>query len=112
MTGKYRGPAHQRRNIKVIQKQSIFISTAFHNFCNYEYYLTFRRLVDEIKDELKVKTIPKSNEVYISEILGCIIFNDIHTLSSKGLDYFAKTLDNEDFDVLKKSMIIKNQLKN
>ena len=32
LTGKYRGPTHNKCNINVIQKQSNFIQFIFHNF--------------------------------------------------------------------------------
>ena len=39
LTGKYRGPAHQKYKRNVTQKQSIFIPFVFHNFSNYDCHL-------------------------------------------------------------------------
>ena len=39
LTGKYRGPTHQKCNIIVKQKQSILITFAFHKFTNYDTHL-------------------------------------------------------------------------
>ena len=46
LTGKYRGPAHNVCNINVKHKDNDFIPFAFHNFCNYDCHMFFKRLVD------------------------------------------------------------------
>ena len=39
LTGKYRGPAYNKCNFKVTQKQINFISFLFHDFSNYDCHL-------------------------------------------------------------------------
>ena len=51
-TGKSRGPAHQRCNINVTQKQSHFIPFVFHNFSNFDCHLFYKRLVDKKKNDV------------------------------------------------------------
>ena len=41
LKGKYRGPAHQKCNINVTQKQSKFIPFVFDNFSIYDCHLFF-----------------------------------------------------------------------
>ena len=45
LTRKYRGPAHNKCNNNVTQKQGIFIPFAFHNFSNYDCHLFFKSLL-------------------------------------------------------------------
>ena len=47
LTGKYRGPAHNKCNINVTQDQSSFIPFIFHNFSNYDCHMFFKKLVDK-----------------------------------------------------------------
>ena len=102
LTGKYRGPAHNTCNINVKQKDSNFISLAFHNFSNYDCHKFFKRLVDLIKDKVKFKIIPKTNEDYIAVKYGCIRFIDSYRFLSESLDKLVKNLDVHDFEILKK----------
>ena len=102
LTGKYRGPSHNVCNINVKQKDSNFISFAFHNFSNYDCHMFFKRLVDLKKDKVKFKTIPKTNEEYISVKYGCIRFIDSYRFLSESLDKLVKNLDEDDFKILKK----------
>ena len=76
LTVKYRGPAHSVCNINVTQKQSNFIPFVFHNFSKYDCHMFFKKLVDLKNDKVKFKTIPKTNENYISLTYGCIRFID------------------------------------
>ena len=57
LTGEYRGPAHQKCYINVIQNQSNFIPFAFHNFSNYDCHLFFKKLLDKKNDKVKVDNI-------------------------------------------------------
>ena len=41
LTGKYRGPAHNKCNINVTQQQHKFIQFIFHNFSNYNCHMFF-----------------------------------------------------------------------
>ena len=99
---KYRGPAHNKCNINITQKQSSFIPIAFHNFSNYDCHLFFKGLVDRKNDKLKFKITPKTSEEYISVTFGCIRFIDSYFLLWSLLDSLVKTLDSDDFVILKK----------
>ena len=102
LTGDYRGPAHSKCNINVIQKQSNFIPFIFHNFSNYDCHMFFKKLVDKKKDKVDFDIIPKTNEEYISVTYGCIRFIDSYRFLSSGLDSLVKNLDEDDFKILKK----------
>ena len=92
LTGKYRGPAHSKCNINVIQKQSNFIPFIFNNFSNYDCHMFFKKLVDKKNDKVDFEIIPKTNEVYISVTYGCIRFIDSYRFLSSGLDSLVKSL--------------------
>ena len=102
LTGKYRGSAHNTCNINVKQKDSNFISFAFHNFSNYDCHMFFKKLVDLKKDKVKFKIIPKTNEEYIAVKYGYIRFIDSYRFLSENLDKLVKNLDEDDFKILKK----------
>ena len=102
LTGKYQGPSHKVCNINVKQKDSNFISFAFHNFSNYDCHMFFKKLVDLKKDKVKFKIIPKTNEEYITVKYGCITFIDSYRFLSESLDKLVKNLDQDDFKILKK----------
>ena len=73
LTDAYRGPAHQKCEITVTQKQSIFFQLVFHNFSNYDCHLLFKKLV--VKKTVKeIDRIPKTTEECVSVTNGCIQF--------------------------------------
>ena len=92
LTGDYRGPAHSKCNINVIQKQSNFIPFIFHNFSNYDCHMFFKKLVDKKKDKVDFDIIPKTNEEYISVTYGCIRSIDSYRFLSSGLDSLVKSI--------------------
>ena len=102
LTAKFRGPAHNTCNITVKQKDSNFIPFAFHNFSNYDCHMFFKRLIDLKKDEVKFKTIPKTNEAYFAVKYGCNRFIDSYRFLSESLDNLVKNLDEDDFKISKK----------
>ena len=102
MIGGYRSPAHSKRIINVTQDKSIFIPFIFHNFSNYDCHMFFKKIVDKKNDKVKFDIIPKTNEEYISVTYGCIRFLDSYRFLSSSLDSLIKTLDNDDFIILKK----------
>ena len=62
----------------------------------------FKRLYDLKKGKVKIKIIPKTNEKYISVTYGCIRFIESYRFLSESLDNFVKSLEEEDFKILKK----------
>ena len=92
LTGKYRGPAHQKCNINVTQKQSSFIPFLFHNFIIYDCHLFLKRLVDKKIDKVNFDIIPKANEAYMSVTYSCIRFMNSYRFLSSSLDSLGKTL--------------------
>ena len=87
ITGKYRGPAHSKCNINVIQKQSNFIPFKFHSFSIYDCHLCFKELVDKKNDKVKFDFIPKADEEYITVTYGCMRFIDSYRFLSSSLDH-------------------------
>ena len=76
VTRKDWGPAHEKCNKIFNQKQSNFIPKEFHEFINYNCHLFFNKLADKRKNEVKLHTFPKSNEISISVTCGCSRFFD------------------------------------
>ena len=62
----------------------------------------FKRLIDLKKDKVKFKIIPKTNEEYNIVKYGCIRFIDSYRFLSENLDKLVKSLDEDDFKILKK----------
>ena len=48
--------------------------------------------------------MPRTNEENISVTYGCIRFIDNYRFLSRGLDDLVKTLDSDDFNLLKKKI--------
>ena len=101
LRGRYRGPAHSKCNVIVIQKQSNFIPFMFHNFSNYDCHMFFKKLVDKKNDKVIFDIIPKTNEEYISVTYGCIRFIDSYRFLSSSLDLLVKTLVDNSHKTLK-----------
>ena len=103
LTGKYRGVSHYNCNINVKQKQSSFIPILFHNFSKYDCHLFFKTLIDRKPDYINLSVIPKTNEEYIISInYGCLRFIDSYRFLQDSLDNLVKTLNEDDFKILKK----------
>ena len=92
LTGKYRGPVHNKCNIKVTQKKRNFIPFIFTSFSNYDCHLFFKKVVDRKNDKVKFDIVPKTNEKHISVTHGCIRFIDSCRFLSGSLDSLVKTL--------------------
>ena len=101
LTGKYRGPAHNKCNVNVTQKQSNFVPFIFHNFSNYDCHMFFKKLVDEKKDNVEFEIILRRNEEYLSVTYGCIRFIDSYRFRSSGLDSLVKTIVDNSHKTLK-----------
>ena len=102
LTDKNRGPAHNNCTLNVTQKQSNFIPFAFHGFKNCNCHLFFKKLLDKKIDKVKIDIIPKTNEEYIAVTYVCILFIDNYQFLSDSLDKLVKSLDVDDFNILKK----------
>ena len=95
LTGKYRGAAHNIRNINCKERSSSFIPIFFHNFSGYDCHLIFEELLTEAYNQNYNPTIiPKSLENYVSVQVGCLRFLDSYRFLSSNLDKLAKSLDN------------------
>ena len=104
LTGKNRGPSHNVCNINFKQKDSNFIPFAFHNFSNYVCHM-FKRLVVLKNDKAKIEIIPKTNEENIFVTYGCNRFFESYRFLSESLDKLVKKLDQNDFNILKKTFL-------
>ena len=92
MTGKCRGPAHSKCDNNVQQSQKKFIEIKLRNFRNYDCHLFLEMLIDEKKDKVKFKIIPKTNEEYFPITYACIQFVDSYRFLSSSLDKLDETL--------------------
>ena len=102
LTGKNRGPAHNKCNINVTQHQSNIIPFIFHHFSNYDCHMFFKKLVDLKNNKVKLDVIAETNEEYISVTYGCIRSIDSYRFQSMILDGLVKNLNEDDFKILKK----------
>ena len=91
LTVKYKGPAHNKCETNVAEKQSEFLPFVFHIFSNDECHLLFKKLADKKNDKLKFDIIPKTNEDHISVTYGCIGSIDSYRFLSSSLDSLVKT---------------------
>ena len=55
--------------------------------------------------------IPKTQKEYISVSHGCNRYIDNYRFSSSSLDSLAKTLDNDDFEILDEQFPVKSEYK-
>ena len=101
LTGRYRGPAHSKRNINVTKKQSNFLPLIFQNFSHYDCRPFFKILIDKKNYIVNFDIIPKTNEEYISVTYGCIRFIDSDRFLSCCLDSLFKTLVDNSHKTLK-----------
>ena len=92
LTSNYRGPAHIECNFQVKQKDSNFITIGLHNFSNYDCHMFFKTLVDRKKNNVKLETLPKTYEKYVSVRYGCCKFIDTYRFLSSSLDKLVQTL--------------------
>ena len=94
LTGRYRGPAHNKSTFNVTQDQTNFIPFVFHSFSNYDCHFFLKELVDKKMDKLKFKILPKTDEKYFSVKNRCVRFIDSYRLLSSNLDsLFERLID-------------------
>ena len=122
-TGDYRGPAHNKCNLKYRLNHEVPIF--FHNFSKYDAHLFIRELT-ELESDKNVQIIPSNTETYISviksvkldrtvpspkrmrtngspkEVFLKLIFKDSFRFLSASVDALAKSLQPEDFKNLEK----------
>ena len=92
LTGRYRAPAQTTCNIDVTQDHSSFLPFVFHNFSNYDCHTFFKNLNEKKNDKVEYKTIPITDEEYISVKYGCNRFVDGYRFLSSSLYSLVKTL--------------------
>ena len=92
LTGKYRGPAHNKCSKNVTQHKSNINPFIFHNFSNYDCHVFFKKLLDKNNDKVKFDIKPETDEEYISVTYGCIRVIDSYRFLSSSLDSLVKTL--------------------
>ena len=61
----------------------------------------FKTLIDKKPDNVNLSVIPKTNEEYISVTYGCLRFVDSYRFLQDSLDNLVKTLNEDDFKILK-----------
>ena len=93
LTRKNRGPAHNKCNKNITQKQSNFNPLVCFKFCNYECHLFFKKLVAKKNDKVKFDILSKTIEETISVKNGSIRIIDSHLFLSSCLDSLDETFD-------------------
>ena len=94
ITGKFRGAAHNKCNLKVRIPRKLPI--IFHNLEAYEGHIIFKELNNF--NDINIQVIPKTSEKYLSMIVnGGIIFLNSNQFYKGKLDNHASHLNNEDF---------------
>ena len=101
----YRVPAHNKFNVNVTQKQSNFTPFAFKNFSIYDCHLFFKKSVDRKSHKVNFDILPKTNEECISVTYAYFRITDTYRFSSSSLGDLVETLDDDNFEILKKKRI-------
>ena len=100
LTGKYRGPAHNKCTFIITQKQGFF-PFVFHTFSNYDCHLFFKTLVGNNNDKVKIVFfLPKTNEEYIFVTYECTNFIDSYGFLPSSFDWLVKTLVDNSHKIL------------
>ena len=120
ITGKYRGSACAKCNIKFSFKR--FIPIVAHNSKGYDSHLIIKELAKQSRDEFELTCIASSSEKYISfsrvqkraskkqktnikrELYEELRFIDSNSFLSSSLDKVAKTMKKEDFKILQQNI--------
>ena len=75
LTGKIRGLAHDKCNLKARKKTASVVPILFHNFSGYDCHLIYEKLINiaiEKSIEIEDDIMPKSSEKNISVKIGCL----------------------------------------
>ena len=92
VTGKFRGAAHNKCNLKLIPRKLPII---FHNLQGYDGHIIFKELNNF---DVDISVIPKGIDKYMSIIVNRhITFIDSLQFYNGSLDTLASNLNNEDF---------------
>ena len=120
ITGKYRGSACAKCNIKFSFKR--FIPIVAHNSKGYDSHLIIKELAKQSRDEFELTCIASSSEKYISfsrvqkraskkqktnikrELYEELRFIDSNSFLSSSLEKVAKTMKKEDFKILQQNI--------
>ena len=100
MTGKYRGSAHKKCNLKLqISAEKIKIPVIFHNLKGYDSHFIIEKLGDIIKEEpLNINVIASNAEKYMAIYLGKhLAFIDSFQFMSQSLAKLSSNLPDEKY---------------
>ena len=100
MTGKYRGSAHRKCNLKLqIIAEKIKIPVIFHNLKGYDSHFIIERLGDIIKeDPLNISVIASNSEKYMAFYLGKhLAFIDSFQFMSQSLAKLSSNLPDDKY---------------
>ena len=100
MTGKYRGSAHRKCNLKLqISADKIKIPVVFHNLKGYDSHFIIERLGDIIKeDPLNISVIASNAEKYMAFYLGKhLAFIDSFQFMSQSLAKLSSNLPDDKY---------------
>ncbi|XP_052209209.1 uncharacterized protein LOC127812725 [Diospyros lotus] len=98
ITGKFRGPAHNRCNVNY--RLTDKIPVVFHNLKSFDGHLIIQGISSKVFHRCEV--IPHSSEKYLAIFLDDFIFIDSYAFLSSSLDTLAKMVpDQEKINVLK-----------
>ena len=87
-TGKYRGPASKKCNLRY--KQQNFIPVIIHNGSSYDFNLQYSELFKQNNDKRKVDNIPLAAGKSKMFSIGCLKFLDSCNFLTMPLDQMAK----------------------
>ena len=94
ITGKFRGAAHKKCNLKL--KIPRKLPVIFHNLEGYDEHIIFKELNNF--DDIDIQVIPRTSEEYMSIIVNRnIIFLDSNQFYKDKLDNHASNLEDSDF---------------
>ena len=100
MTGKYRGSAHRKCNLKLqISAEKIKIPVVFHNLKGYDSHFIIEKLGDIIKEEpLDINVIATNAEKYMAIYLGKhLAFIDSFQFMSQSLTKLSSNLPDDKY---------------
>ena len=95
IVGGYNGSAHNECNLVYgISKSGWKLPVFIHNLKGYDGHLIVKALTSEFG---KVQVIPQNMEKYLPPSVAKLKFTDSVQFNPKGLDFLAKTLEDDEF---------------